>query len=422
MNVTDLNKKLNNNTMGDVFKTLYHLDMDKQTDRYLRIASEFERHFGDAQISIFSAPGRSEIGGNHTDHQHGRVLAAAIDLDAVAIAEQRDDNIVEIISGGYELEAVDLSHLDIVASEKETSESLIRGIAARFEQLGYKFGGFRAYMESDVLGGSGLSSSACFEVLVGTIFNHLYNEATISAVEIAQIGQYAENNYFMKPSGLMDQMACSVGGFVGIDFKDVTPVIEKVDFGFEDVDHVLCIVDTKGSHADLTDDYAAMPQEMKLVASHFGKEVLRDVCEDEFYSAVATLRGEYGDRPILRAMHFFEENARVVDQIAALKENRFDEFKKLVEASGHSSFEYLQNVYSPKDISEQNLSIALGISKHVLAGRGAYRVHGGGLAGTIQAIVPLPILDDYKAQLERIFGEGSCYVLNIRPLGGVKIV
>lgn len=394
-----------------------------QKERYIRLLHQYYEHFKIDEVSIYSAPGRSEIGGNHTDHQHGRVLAAAVNMDTVAIVSKRGDNIIHIISEGFTIKKIDISDLRIQEPEAQTSEALIRGVCARIKELGFVVGGFNAYMASEVLEGAGLSSSAAFEVLVGTILSGEYNENAIDAVDIAKIGQYSENHYFMKPCGLMDQMASSVGGFITIDFKDPKePIVEKVMYDFDASKHALCIIDTKGSHADLTDDYASIPKEMKKIAEHFGKAHLRDVDTNEFYKSLATLRAAYGDRCVLRAYHFFNENDRVVEQVKALQNYDFKAFKELVKDSGNSSFRYLQNVYTSKDIQEQNLAIALAMSEHLLADKGACRVHGGGFAGTIQAYVPNEMLANYKEVMEGVFGEHSCHVLKVRPYGGYQFI
>lgn len=396
---------------------------ERQKERYVNLLNQYHEEFVIDDVSIYSAPGRTEVGGNHTDHQHGRVLAAAVNMDTVAIVSKRDDNIVHIISEGFAIEKVDISNLEVNKKEAGTSEALIRGVCARIKELGFEVGGFSAYMSSEVLEGAGLSSSAAFEVLIGTIISGEYNDNAIDAVEIAKIGQYSENNYFMKPCGLMDQMASSVGGFITIDFKEPEkPVVEKVNYDFDSSKHSLCIVDTKGSHADLTDDYASIPTEMKKVANYFGKDYLREVDINEFYNDITSLRELCGDRSVLRAYHFFNENERVVDQVNALNSKDFDRFKELVKDSGNSSFKYLQNVYTPKDVEEQNLAIALAISEKTLADKGVCRVHGGGFAGTIQAYVPNELLNDYKEAMEKIFGEHSCHVLKVRPYGGYQFI
>ncbi len=394
-----------------------------QKERCRKAVEEFEKLFGAGEAEIYSAPGRSEVGGNHTDHQHGEVLAASVNLDAIAVVRRTDDNRIRLLSQGYPMITVELGDLEVKKKEEGTSWALIRGMAYGLKENGHVVGGFAAYVTSDVLGGAGLSSSAAFEVLVGTILSGLYNEMKISPVEIAQVAQFSENVYFGKPCGLMDQMASSVGGLIHIDFKDTRhPVVEKVDVDFAAYDHSLCITDTKGSHADLTDEYAAVPAEMKQVAGYFGKAVLREVDEKEFYGKLPQLREKFGDRPVLRAMHFFAENQRVERQVAALKAGQFDTFLKLIKASGDSSFKYLQNVYTSKDTQNQAVSIGLAVSESILDGHGVSRVHGGGFAGTIQAFVKNDFVENYRAALDAVFGEGSCHVLKVRPAGGVKVV
>ena len=394
-----------------------------QRERYEKSAEEFRSIFGDSdQLRYFSAPGRTEVGGNHTDHNHGKVLAASVNLDVIAVVEPTDDNIITIKSEGFPEDSVDISDLSVHEDEKNSSAALIRGVAAGFKNNGLNIGGFKAYTTSNVMKGSGLSSSAAFEVLIGNILSGIYNAGGISAVKIAQIAQYAENEYFGKPCGLMDQMACSVGGFVTIDFNDPkNPVIEEVDFDFAKCGHSLCIVDTKGSHSDLTDEYAAIRTEMESVAEFFGKKVLREVSEEEFKSKIRELRTAVGDRAILRAMHFYADNARVLKEVDALRGGDFETFKKYILESGASSYKYNQNVFSVKQPSVQPVSLALAVSESILKGRGAWRVHGGGFAGTIQAFVPNDLLKDYKSIMESIFGEGTCYVLYIRPVGGTEI-
>lgn len=399
-------------------------DVELQKSRYSGIITNFEGFFGsDREISMFSAPGRTEVCGNHTDHNHGCVLAASVNLDAVAAVGKNDENIVRVKSEGYKIDAVDLGNLGVMPAERGKSESLIRGVCAAFKNRGYNIGGFDAVTASDVLSGSGLSSSAAFEVLIGTILNHLYNDGKVSAVEIAQIAQFAENEYFGKPCGLMDQMACSVGGFVRIDFNDpAAPVIEKLEFDFGACGHALCIVDTGGNHADLTDEYAAVRKEMENVASKFGKNVLRDVDKEEFEKNISVIRDVTGDRAVLRAMHFYNENTRVEKQSVALRNGDFEAFKALIIESGFSSYMYNQNVYTCAAPSSQPVSLALAMCQEILSGKGAWRVHGGGFAGTIQAFVPMDCLDEFKTKICAVFGEKSCYVLNIRPEGGIKVM
>ena len=424
-NINALHKSIKENKFFDSFKRLYVDEMlfDAQKERYIRVLKEFESNFKTQEVSVYSAPGRSEIGGNHTDHQNGCVLAAAVNLDTLAVVSKREDNQIHVISKGFTIQPITVPPYEVDKAEVQTTEALIRGICARIHELGFVVGGLNIYMESDVLEGAGLSSSASVEVLIATILSGEYNDFKISPIEIAKIGQYSENNYFLKPCGLMDQMACSVGGFIGIDFKEPNnPIVEKIDFNFDEYKHTLCIVDTKGSHADLTDDYAAIPLEMKKIAKHFHKAYLSEVNEQEFYKEICELRSNYGDRSVLRAIHFFNENGRVKEEVNALKKANFERFKELIKESGNSSYKYLQNVYTPKDIMEQNLSLGLAISEHILKDKGVSRVHGGGFAGTIQAFVPNDLLATYQKEMEMIFGQGSCYSLKIRSDGGVKVV
>lgn len=394
-----------------------------QKERYAKAAAEFEKLFKTAPSRFFSAPGRSEIGGNHTDHNHGRVLAAGVSLDVIAAVIPTDDGVIQVKSEGFPMDTVDISDLEVHKEEENTSAALIRGVAAGFSERGHKIGGFKAYTTSNVLKGSGLSSSAAFEVLIGTILSGLYNNHEVSAVETAQISQYAENVFFGKPSGLMDQMASSVGGFITIDFNDPeNPVIESIDFDFAKSGHSLCIVDTKGNHADLTPEYAAVPAEMKQIANYFGRDYLREISKSDIMDNIAVLRKKYGDRAVLRALHFMDDNERVEKESQALKNGCFDRFLQLIKESGRSSFMYLQNVYASSAPNEQGLSTALYIAEQILAGEGAFRVHGGGFAGTIQAFVPSHKLEKFCTEMEKVFGESSCYVLSIRPVGGTEVL
>ena len=382
----------------------------------------FAAAFGGAPERYFSAPGRTEIGGNHTDHQRGRVLAAAVNLDTRAAVRLNGSDVIRIQSQGYPLCQVDLKVLTPQPEEVNGTASLIRGVAARFVELGCKVEGFDAYMESTVLPGSGLSSSAAFEVLVGTIVNGLFFGGKVSAPEIAMIGQYAENVFFGKPCGLMDQTASSVGGLVTIDFfKKDEPAIRSVDFDFSTCGHALCIIDSRASHADLTDEYAAIPGELKEVCAHFGKDVLTQIDVNDFYAAIPALREKCGDRAVMRAIHFYQENERVPQQVAALEQGDFDKFLALVKESGFSSYMYLQNVIPAGRTKNQEMAIALGLCERYLAGRGAYRVHGGGFAGTVQAFVPFDLLESFRAGIDGVLGEGACHVLSIRPQGGVEM-
>ena len=386
------------------------------------LTAGFRAAFGAAPERFFSAPGRTEIGGNHTDHQRGRVLAAAVNLDTVAAVRVNGTDTIRILSKGYPLSEVALSCLTPQESEINTTPALIRGVAARFVELGCAVKGFDAYVESTVLPGSGLSSSAAFEVLVGTIINHLFFDGRVSQPEVAMIGQYAENVFFGKPCGLMDQTASSVGGMVTIDFFEKEhPVIQSVEFDFASCGHALCIIDSHASHADLTDEYAAITLELKAVCAHFGKDVLTQINPADFYGAIPALRKECGDRAVLRAMHFYRENERVPEQVAALRAGDFGKFLELVKQSGYSSYMYLQNVIPAGYKEHEDVAVALALCEHFLEGKGAYRVHGGGFAGTVQAFVPFELLDSFRAGIDGVLGEGSCHVLSIRPQGGVEM-
>ena len=380
----------------------------------------FAAAFGNEPACYFSAPGRTEIGGNHTDHQRGRVLAAAVNLDTVAAVRINGTDTIRIMSKGYPMSVVNLSELTPVESEINTTPALIRGVAARFVQLGCAVKGFDAYCESTVLPGSGLSSSAAYEVLIGTIVNHLFFDGKVSQPEVAMIGQYAENVFFGKPCGLMDQMASSVGNLITIDFFDKeNPVIKPVNVDFSAYGHALCIIDSGADHADLTDEYAAVPGEIKAVAAYFGKEVLTQIEEADFYAEIPALRKACGDRAVMRAIHFYQENARVPQQVAALENGDFEGFLRLIKQSGYSSYMYLQNVIPAGYKQHQDVAVALALCEHYLNGRGAYRVHGGGFAGTVQAFVPYDILEQFVAGIDGALGQGACHVLSIRPQGGV---
>ena len=412
--------------MDEAFSRVYiPAQFDTQYQRFTQVLEEFKARFdekGTRDIRLFSAPGRTEVGGNHTDHNYGKVLAASISLDVVAAAAKNDEGVVRIKSAGYPMDVVSCSDLAVRDADAGRSRSLVRGMLDRFVQLGYKVGGFDATTASQVLSGSGLSSSAAFEVLIGTLINHLYNDGKVSPVEIAKIAQYAENVHFKKPCGLLDQMACSVGGFVTIDFADPQkPVIGKVAFDFASCGHALCIVDTKGSHSDLTDDYPAIRIEMEAVAGFFGKTVLRETDKQSVLDNAAAIAKQCGERAVLRAVHFFNENERVDKEVQSLESGDFEAFKRLVIESGFSSYLYNQNVFTSKRPKNQPLSLALLVSEEILRGRGAWRVHGGGFAGTIQAFVPLDMLDSYANAMRALFGDDACYVLNIRPVGGVQI-
>ena len=408
------------------FKDIYCTDEAAalQSDRYANAVSAFKKAFEDKEPeAVFSAPGRTEVGGNHTDHQHGEVLAASINKDAIAMTAIRYDNKVNILAEGFGMTNIDISDLELRDDEKGSTPALIRGVLKGLKDNGYILGGFDAYITSDVLIGAGLSSSAAFETLIGTIVSGLYNDMVIDPIAIAKIGQFAENTYFGKPCGLMDQMACSVGNLVHIDFEDPSnPVVDKVLFDFSKTDYVLCITDTKGSHADLTDEYAAVPSEMRKIASLLGHDVLRPVTLNDITGNIEMLRKEAGDRAVLRAIHFVNETRRAKAEAEALNSNDIEGFLKLVKQSGDSSFKYLQNVYSNKDVTVQNVSLALAISDSVLGSDEASRVHGGGFAGTIQAFVKKENARMYQETMDKVFGKGSCEILSIRKYGGIKVV
>ena len=382
----------------------------------------FAAAFGGKPERYFSAPGRSEIGGNHTDHQRGRVLAAAVNLDTRAAVRLNGTDTIRVQSKGYPMSTVKVTELQPVESERNSTPALIRGVVAQFVQMGCQVSGFDAYCESTVLPGSGLSSSAAYEVLMGTIVNHLFFGGQAAQPQVAQIGQYAENVFFGKPCGLMDQMASAVGNLITIDFFDKeNPVIRPVKVDFSAYGHALCIIDSGADHADLTDEYAAVPGEIKAVAAYFGKEVLTQINEADFYAAIPQLRKTCGDRAVLRAVHFYQENARVPRQVAALEGGDFETFLDLIRESGRSSWMYLQNVIPAGYTRHQDVAVALALCEHYLEGRGAFRVHGGGFAGTVQAFVPVDLLESFRAGIDGALGEGACHVLSIRPQGGVEM-
>ena len=406
------------------YKNLYS-DTKAQSARIAAAIDSFTARFGDErEISVLSVPGRSEVSGNHTDHNYGAVLAGAIDKDIIAVVAKNDDGVIRFLSEGYDEDLVELSKTDSADNfRKYSSASLIAGMARGFSDRGYSVGGYDAYATSEVLKGSGISSSAAYEVMIGNIFNHLFNEGKVENREIAALAQFAENAYFGKPCGLMDQMACAVGGFVFIDFADPkAPVVEPIAFSRTDAGYSLCIVNTGGNHADLNEDYASVPSEMKAVAKCFGKEVLRGISEDEIVAKIPELREAVNDRAILRALHFVRENDRVMKIKSALLSSDIKAFLDGIYRSGSSSFRYLQNVYTTKNPEEQGLSLALAVSEGFLENKdSAARVHGGGFAGTIQAFVKREYAEGYVALMDLIFGEGSAMRLSIRPEGAVKL-
>lgn len=388
------------------------------------LCSRFIQTFDILPEAIFSAPGRTELGGNHTDHQHGCVLAAGVNLDILAAVAVNERGTIRVQSDGYPLIEVRLNELEPKPEERNTTEALIRGVAARMTALGCPLqnAGLDAYIVSDVPGGSGLSSSAAFEVLIGTILNDLFWDGRCTPVEIARIGQYAENVFFGKPCGLMDETASAVGGVVAIDFADPThPVVEQITLDLNNEGYALCILNSGAGHADLTEEYAAVTNELKAVCRYFGKEVLRDVSESDFIAALPQVRKAAGDRGVLRAFHFYAENQRAVDEAQALKRGDFHEFLRLVRESGRSSAMYLQNVVPAGQTEHQELLLTIALCEHILEGRGAVRVHGGGFGGTAQAFVPLEMLEDFKKRTEAVLGEGSCHVVTVRPVGGIRL-
>ena len=414
------------NNFSEILRKIYGNNQTVQKAklfRYNNLMNRFSEHFTDNEVFLFSTPGRTEIGGNHTDHNLGRVIAASVNLDTIAITSKNENKNVTLYSDGYDKPfEINLNSLDKRNEEEGTTNSLIRGIASRFIQLGYNIGGFNGVMTSDVLPGSGLSSSASVEVMICNIFNSLYNDDKVPKEELAKIGQWAENNYFGKPCGLMDQLACAFGGIISIDFiNPEKPEIKKVNFDFESQGYKLLIVDTGGNHEDLTDDYAAIPKEMKLVAKLFGKEVCREIEENEFLNNIKEIRDKVGDRATLRAYHFFQENKRVIKQVNSLEKNQFGQFLNLITESGNSSFKLLQNIYSAKNFEEQSVSLGLAFTEQFIheKGKGAVRVHGGGFAGTIQVFLPDEYVEAYKKFTELIIGKSSIMTLDIRSLGTV---
>ncbi|MFV0268446.1 MAG: galactokinase [Draconibacterium sp.] len=425
-NISTLLEKINGGN-NPVFKELYGIDskvLKEQADRYAALMNEFVKTYGTEDLTLFSSPGRTEIGGNHTDHNYGRVLAGAVNLDNIAVAAANGSDTIRIKSAGYPEFQVDLSDLSIDESKFYTSGALVKGICAKMKENGYSIGGFDACIEGRVPKGSGLSSSASFEVLIGAIINELFNDGKMSAVENAIIGQWSENNYFGKPCGLMDQTACSVGGLITIDFEDpANPIVKEVDFDFVSTGFALVITDVGGGHDDPASqaEYASLPTEMKSVAAELGAKVLREVTLEQIVEKMPEIRKKTGDRALLRAYHFQGDNQRVVDQVAALENNDFQSFMKMVVESGYSSYMYNQNIFDVVHKDEQVVSLALALSEMILKGSGAWRVHGGGFGGTIQAFVPQNKLDQYVKTLEHVYGEDACHKLFIRSKGSVKL-
>jgi len=424
--MTVLLQNIETGRMDTGLKLLYGDDpiqLEQQKQRYAALIKMFNQEFpGERVIEIFSTPGRTEVGGNHTDHNAGRILAAAVDLDIIAAVAPNKDGVIRIRSEKFPAVEVNIDELDRVEDEQFTPTSLVRGVCARLVQLGYQIGGFDSFTTSNVPNGAGLSSSAAFEVLVVTVLNHLFNDGAIDDVINAQIAQYAENEYFGKPCGLMDQTTCAVGGLVTIDFKDFeNPIVHKVDFNFSAQGFSVVIVAVGGDHADLNDDYIALEHEMKSAAKAMGGEVLREFSKEALYQNLAAVREQVSDRGILRAIHFYDDDQRVVDQVMKLERGDFTAFLNLIIESGYSSWMLCQNVFSCTNVHDQGLAVALAMSEDILKGKGAWRVHGGGFAGTIQAFVPNEMVAKYIRELEAVFGPGSCHQLLIRSVGTVCV-
>lgn len=419
-------RELEQSGLSEQLVPVYGSDAPSAAYRLRELVLEYVETFpcdDEAETLLFSTPGRTELGGNHTDHQHGHGLAASVDLDTIACVVPNNSQIIRIKSRHHRMAEVDLGDLSIRKEEAGNSVSLVRGVASRLTQLGYTVGGFDAYTTTRVLRGSGLSSSAAFEVLVATIMNQLFCGGALTSTDLAKVGQYAENVYFGKPCGLMDQLSCATGGVIAIDFKDPDdPQLRQVQVDLRAFGHALCIIDTRASHADLTADYAAITQEMREVAACFGREVLGDVSFDRFRENLATVRATCGDRAAMRAYHFFKDDQRVLQQCDALEQGDFDEFLHLVRQSGRSSFMYLQNVSNYRESRSQPVALLLALAEDLLAGRGACRVHGGGFAGTIQAFVPLDMLPAFVSGMEAVAGQGACHVLSFRGAGSVPLV
>ena len=422
MNINEIKSAIFDGKFDDSFLMLYG-ETEQAKIRYSSAVDSFKDLYpASGEIRLFSAPGRTEVGGNHTDHQHGCVLAGSVDMDVIAVVSLNDEGIIRVKSEGYPEDVVDIANLDKNEKEIGRAISLIKGVCAKFREMGCELQGFNAYTTSKVLKGSGLSSSAAFEVLIGNIVNRLFNGNKTSPIEIAKIGQFAERDYFGKPCGLLDQMASSLGGFTYADFGDPeNPITESIELNISDFGYSLCVVDTGGDHANLTDDYAGITVECREISNALGVSFLRDADENEFYSNISRLRKDCGDRAILRAFHFFNEQKRVEEQRKALENKDFSKFLELVNLSGQSSYDYLQNLYSVSNVAEQGLSLGIALTRQFLNGEGAVRVHGGGFAGTIQCYIPTDKVNEYKIYIEKVFGEASCHVLTIRPVGGYEI-
>ncbi len=423
MNINQAKEFIRAGKFDAAFSRLY-TDVDAARIRFTDACDEYSKLYGDdGEIRFFSAPGRTEIGGNHTDHQHGCVLAGSVNLDVIAVVSVNNDHIVRIKSAGYPMDEINLDDLSVQKKETGHAAALIRGVCAAFRRNGLKVNGFNAYTTSNVLKGSGLSSSAAFEVLVSNILNGMFNDGKVDAVSIAKYSQFAEREYFGKPCGLLDQMASSVGGFTYADFNEpAEPIVEKINLDLQDYGYTLCVIDTGGNHVNLTQDYADITLECKAISNALGVDFLRDADVSAFYAKLGELRKTHGDRAVLRAFHFFNEEDRVDAQRSALKAGNFETFLQNVNASGESSYKYLQNLYSTSSVSEQGLSLAIALTKRFLNGKGACRVHGGGFAGTIQCYIPNELVDAYRTMIESVFGKDSCVPLIVRPIGGCEII
>lgn len=423
MNSADLKKFVADGGLDGEIAVSLALEVDAAKAKYISAIEKFEELYGEGrEVHIYSVGGRTEVSGNHTDHNLGKVLAAAVNLELLCIASPREDGVVRIKSEGFPEDVVESEDIDAPDESKFfTSAAIIAGMENAFISDGYAVGGFDAYTTSAVLKGSGLSSSAAFEVMVGNVLNHMYNDGRVDNAKIAMMAQYAENVFFGKPCGLMDQTACAVGGFISIDFGEIgNPKINKIDFDLTSAGYNLCIVNTGGNHADLNEDYASVPAEMKAVAAQLGKKVLRECTTEEILANAGAIRESAGDRALMRAFHFLSENERVERIAKALGEGDVDGFLAGITDSGNSSFKYLQNVYTTKNVSEQGISLALCLTERFLQGkRAACRVHGGGFAGTIQVFIPASDGAEYKEYIESVFGEGSCHLLSVRNAGAV---
>ncbi|HIZ79050.1 MAG TPA: galactokinase [Candidatus Lachnoclostridium stercorigallinarum] len=425
MNVDQTMEMLNGEKAEQLFAALYGADQTEgQKERYRELLSGYRDKFGDGDVKLFSSPGRTEISGNHTDHNHGKVLAGSINLDCVGVAAENHSSLVKIVSVTFGQEfTVDLNDLE-PSRRKAGTEDLVKGLLKGFQESGYEVGGFNAYITSNVISSAGVSSSAAFEMLLCSMINTLFNGGRISTVAYAHIGKYAENHYWDKASGLLDQMACAVGGLITIDFMEPSdPKVEKIDFDFGSRNHSLIIVQTGRGHADLSADYSAVPAEMKKVAEFFGKEYCSEITEKDVIDNLAQVREYAGDRSVLRALHFFEENKRVEIMVKALKEGKFDVFLENITASGNSSWKWLQNCFTNSSYQEQGITIALALTELFIGDkkRGACRVHGGGFAGVIMAMLPNDLVDEYVEYIEKALGQGNAYRMSIRPYGAICV-